>query len=66
MSHVERMKEEHKELKLKVGNLNAFIFGNPIFAELVDIERVAMIKQCAFMEGYLKELDGRIWRAHNK
>lgn len=62
-AHVERMIAEHKELKIKVEALNAFIHGNEIFKSLDDIEQAAMIKQAGFMESYLTTLDGRIWRA---
>ena len=63
MSHVDRMKVEHRELKVKVDALNAFIHGNEIFSKLDDIERADMIKQCGHMESYLSVLERRIWRA---
>ena len=61
--HVERMKDEHKELCIKVNALNAFIHGNPIFKTLCDLEQARMIKQCGFMESYAETLESRIWIA---
>jgi peptidoglycan hydrolase CwlO-like protein len=63
MSHVERMKQEHKELKAKIEALNAFIHGNEIFKTLNDLEQARMIKQSGFMESYLQVLESRIWAA---
>lgn len=62
-NHVDRMKQEHKELKVKVEALNAFIHGNDIFKSLDDIEQSRMIKQAGFMESYLAVLEQRIWSA---
>lgn len=64
--HVERMKIEHRELKVKIDALNAFIHGNEIFKTLKDIEQVAMVKQLGFMESYLSVLNGRIWSASSE
>lgn len=61
--HVERMKVEHAELTTKCDALNKFIYTNPIFKTLEDLEQVEMIKQLALMEGYKTILGGRIWRA---
>lgn len=61
MSHVERMKDEHKELMKKLNALNAFIHGNELFKTLDDLERARMIKQAGFMESYAKTLEARIW-----
>lgn len=63
MSHVERMKEEHKELKVKCEALSSFIHGGEIFKGLCDLEQVKMIKQLGFMESYLSVLESRIWTA---
>ena len=62
--HIDRMKDEHKELKTKVDALNAFIHGNEIFQTLCDLEQARMIKQLGFMESYLAVLDHRIWCAN--
>lgn len=59
--HVERMQEEHKELKIKVEALNAFIHGNEVFKSLCDLEQARMIKQAGFMESYASTLESRIW-----
>ena len=48
-SHVERMKDEHKELTVKTNALNAFIHGNETFKTLDDLEQARMIKQAGFM-----------------
>ena len=62
MSHIERMKEEHKELKTKVDALNKFLVTD-IFKGLHEFEQHRMIKQLGFMEGYLRILEERIWVA---
>ncbi len=59
--HVERMKDEHKELTVKTKALNAFIHGNEIFKTLDDLEQARMIKQAGFMEAYAETLASRIW-----
>jgi len=59
--HIERMKEEHKELDVKIKALNGFIHGNKIFKTLCDLEQARMIKQCGFMEAYKETLSSRIW-----
>lgn len=64
-SHVDRMKEEHKELKEKLDKLNAFIHSNEIFKTLDDLEQARMIKQAGFMESYLSILASRIWAAQS-
>ena len=48
--HIQRMKGEHRDLKVKVAALNAFIHSNPIFKTLDDIQQSYMIKQSGFME----------------
>ena len=63
MSHVDWMKEEHKELKVKIDDLGAFIHGNDLFKTLDDKEQSRMIKQHGFMESYLAVLGARIWVA---
>ncbi len=60
-NHVERMKDEHKELTVKAKALNAFIHGNEIFKTLDDLEQARMIKQAGFMEAYAETLASRIW-----
>lgn len=65
-NHVDRMKEEHKELKTKVDALNKFIHGNDTFKTLCDLEQARMIKQAGFMESYLHVLEARIWVALGK
>jgi hypothetical protein len=62
-SHVERMKEEHKELCVKVNALNAFIHSSAVFKTLCDLEQTRMIKQSGFMEAYAETLESRIWVA---
>ncbi|AGH16072.1 hypothetical protein VPKG_00035 [Vibrio phage pYD21-A] len=66
MSHIDRMKEEHTELKGRLDKINAFIHGNDIFNTLDDIDKADMIKQAGFMESYLSVLSRRIWRAMEK
>ena len=61
--HIERMKDEHKELCIKTNALNAFIHGNKIFKTLCDLEQARMIKQAGFMESYSEILEARIWVA---
>ena len=63
MSHIDRMKAEHKELETKTRALNTFIHSNEIFKALDDLERARMIKQVGFMESYLDVLSQRIWVA---
>ena len=60
-NHVERMKDEHKELTVKTNALNAFIHGNETFKTLDDLEQARMIKQAGFMEAYAETLSSRIW-----
>lgn len=62
-AHIDRMKEEHKELTVKIKALNSFIHGNDIFKTLCDLEQARMIKQSGFMESYAKTLEARIWVA---
>jgi hypothetical protein len=62
--HVERMKEEHKELCVKVNALNAFIHSNAVFKTLCNLEQARMIKQSGFMESYVEILESRIWVAN--
>jgi len=69
MSHIERMKTEHKELKelkAKIDALNKFIYKQEdnIFDTLDKDEQVRMVRQLAFMNGYLGMLDSRLWVAH--
>ena len=60
---IERMKEEHKELTIKIDALNAFIFSNAQYILLSDIEQVNMVKQLAHMQAYAAILNVRIWSA---
>ncbi|MET6758939.1 hypothetical protein [Pseudoalteromonas sp. NCIMB_1079] len=60
-NHVERMKDEHKELTVKIKALNTFIHSNEIFKTLDDLEQARMIKQAGFMEAYAETLASRIW-----
>lgn len=62
-NNIDRMKEEHRELKERTSKLNAFIHGNEVFQTLDDLEQARMIKQAGFMESYLSVLDSRIWCA---
>ena len=59
--HISRMKDEHRELKIKIEALNAFIHNNKRFKTLCDIEQARMIKQAGFMESYASVLESRIW-----
>jgi hypothetical protein len=63
MNHLDRMKEEHKELSIKINALNAFIHGAETFKALSDLEQVRMIKQSGLMEAYASVLGSRIWVA---
>ena len=58
--HIERMKTEHSDLAEKIIALNRFIYSNPMFEALDDMEQVRMIKQAGFMESYLGILGSRI------
>ena len=66
MSHIDRMKAEHKEPKTKVDAWNAFIYKqeDSVFDTLYKDERVRMIQQLTYMKGYLRILDSRLWAAH--
>ena len=64
--HIERMKDEHKELVEKQIKLNSFIHGNAVFKSLCDLEQARMIKQAGFMESYHATLGSRIWVAKGK
>lgn len=59
--HIERMKQEHSDLKDRLGKLNAFIHSSDVFYTLCDLEQSRMIKQAGFMESYLSILESRIW-----
>lgn len=64
MSHVERMKEEAKGLRIKVGKLGVFTSDtNSVFMSLAINERDDMLRQLWYMEGYLNVLERRIARA---
>lgn len=63
---VSRMKEEHKELKVKIEAINKFIHSNDLFKTLGYIEQANMIKQSGFMESYAAILESRIWTAIDK
>lgn len=64
--YIERMKQEHKDLKQKIDALNGFVHGNAIFKDMCDLEQARMIKQSGFMESYLSVLDSRIWCASSE
>jgi len=61
--HIERMKAEHADLNEKIIALNQFIYSNPIFKTLDNMERARMISQSGCMEAYLGILGSRIWAA---
>lgn len=61
MSHIERMKQEHKELGEKLEKLNAFICEDERFNDIDEMEKIRMIKQSGFMQSYLEVLEARIW-----
>ena len=63
-AHLERMKVEHNELKVKIDALNGFICNNEIFKSLPLDEQVRMIQQAGFMKSYLDVLHSRLWVAH--
>ena len=60
-NYIDRMKQEHKELEIKVKSLESFIYTNDKFKELGDNAKVLMIQQLGFMRSYLSILDVRIW-----
>lgn len=62
-AHIDRMKTEYNELKVKVDALSAFIYSNEIFQSLNDDEKVRMCKQLTHMEGYLSVLLDRLTAA---
>ena len=62
--HIDRMKEEHKELLIKLSALNAAIYSNDTFKDICILEQTRMIKQSCFMEQYAKTLESRIWVAY--
>ena len=59
-NYIDRMKQEHKELNVKIKGLNTFIHSNEIFKTLCDFEQTRMIKQAGFMESYASILESRI------
>ena len=60
MSHIERMKVELKDLKVKLNALRDFIDENPIYKTLKAEEQYLMIKQCEHMSTYAGCLVHRI------
>lgn len=62
--HIERMKIEHNELKVKFDSLSSFIYKNDLFKTLPTEEQVRMIQQSGFMKSYLDVLHSRLWVAH--
>ena len=62
-THIKRMKEEHKELTVKINALREFIYGNEKFKTLCFLEQARMIKQSGFMESYAETLEARIYVA---
>lgn len=66
MSHVERMEDESKELRVKIGKLGVFTSDtNSVFMSLPIAERDDMLKQLHAMENYLFYLESRIKRARS-
>ena len=63
--YIERMEQEHNDLKDKIEALNVFIYKGELFKTLEPLEQVSLCKQLAHMEAYLRELYGRLWRTHN-
>ena len=64
MSHVERMEDEAKELRFKIGKLGVFTSDtNSVFISLPLAERDDMLSQLSVMEDYLFFLERRIKRA---
>ncbi len=64
MSHLERMEDEAKELRIKIGKLGLFTSSsNTTFMSLPVAERDDMLNQLSSMENYLFYLESRIKRA---
>lgn len=63
-NHIDRMKNEHNELKGKLSALNSFITSNDLFKNLEQDEQIRMIQQAGFMKSYLDILHSRLWVAH--
>lgn len=63
-NHIDRMKNEHNELKDKLSALNSFITSNDLFKNLEQDEQIRMIQQAGFMKSYLDILHSRLWVAH--
>jgi len=63
-NHIDRMKNEYRELKEKTDALDAFIHSNETFEALPKDERSRMIQQLGFMQSYLNILDMRLWAAY--
>lgn len=60
--HQQRVFEERDELEVKYIKLTNFIFSNPIFKELNEVEQLAFKEQNSLMEQYLAVLNKRISR----
>lgn len=64
MSHLERMNEEEKELRVRIGKLGVFTSDtNSVFMSLPIAEREDMLAQLQSMENYHYYLSQRIARA---
>lgn len=63
--HIERMKLEFSDLKLKIDGLTSFIYSNEIYQKLDNDERIRMAQQLAFMKSYrdvlLERLTAATW-----
>ncbi|MGV0948487.1 crAss001_48 related protein [Empedobacter falsenii] len=60
--HQQRVFEERDELEVKYIKLTNFIFSNPFFKELNEVEQLALKEQNSLMEQYLAVLNKRISR----
>lgn len=64
MSHLDRMEEEEKELRVRIGKLGVFTSDtNSVFMSLPIAEREDMLAQLHSMENYHYYLSQRISRA---
>lgn len=62
---LERLKDEHVELEIKVKLLEDFIDNNPNFKTVSEMQRVLLVTQLNAMKLYLYTLDERIWDLTN-
>lgn len=67
MTHLDRMEEEWKELRVRIGKLGVFTSdANSVFMSLPIAERDDMLSQLSVMEDYLFFLERRIKRARSR